>query len=440
MQTAQEFKTPNVNTEKEDPQRIGKNIVARGHKVIRGEGTSASGIRLQELIFKQAEDEGIKELDTCEECGHLVLPGVAECPFCGDMDGEDPAEAEAAPESGTSAVSEPEPAPEPEAAPAAKNSPKKKTVAKKTGKKKTGKKKTKAKAATSPSAGKKKKPKTKVTAAKPAKRKKTLETPESKPAKRTRKGLTLVSSRTDAQEPEIQTIEMLDKEVAEVHEGLKASAASMWDVGCKLINIREKGLHTLRKDDNGGVLHKTWKAFLATEIKMDRSFAHKLIDVVGEYSKEDVQTIGVTKLYPLLALKPEPREALTEKARQGATRREISEEVEKLGDGARIKATVRRSNKLEEAQAPEQSEPEEPDEEQEDEDEEIESPHFDEDSILDDRSVDVMCGESPFTAVLPSGLKATEIVFGGNRITYLLETNAKSEVTIRIVTTSVDDD
>lgn len=120
----------------------------------------------------------------------------------------------------------------------------------------------------------------------------------------------------------------LDKAVHDV-EKLKGSAAeSFWELGKKIVEIDEKQLWKLRVTDKGAPAYKGFDAFVTAELKMSPAHAYNAMECARGYeTAAEVRALGHTKAVLVLKAAPEDRPALAEKAKAGASKREIAKGV-----------------------------------------------------------------------------------------------------------------
>ena len=262
-----------INLKKVKPQYV--------EKYLKHLGLETTGTLEEQTKRLEDSQAGIRAVVKCDVCDGVSDESYEECPFCGDDEADGPLAKAEAPK-------------------AAKKSAGKKKTAKKESKKATK--------ASSP----------KKTAAKKADKKSTK------------------LAKVDATATEVLDVARLDDEVQKIKLAQEAGMQSIYEVGKHLLFIRRSGLHTQRLDEKGKPLYTTWSDFVRTELGMSRSYASKIMDAVDGFAEEDVKAIGVGKLWLLIGLKDQTdKDALLEKARGGATRKELQQHVDELGDKAR---------------------------------------------------------------------------------------------------------
>lgn len=169
---------------------------------------------------------------------------------------------------------------------------------------------------------------------KTAKKKAVKKTAKKKVVKKTAKKKN--TAVTAAASGEVQDVSMLDESLERLHNAERAGVRSVWEMGKELNLMREKSLYTLRTDKTTGApLYSSWKEFVEGELNITRPYASKIMLATANFSEKEVIKIGVSKLYLLVGLKEERRAPLLEKVNAGATRREISDEVARIGSSGR---------------------------------------------------------------------------------------------------------
>jgi len=123
----------------------------------------------------------------------------------------------------------------------------------------------------------------------------------------------------------------LDKAIADVQRLKAESVVSYFELGQKIRDINTEQLWKLRKDDEGKQRYKSFDAFVHHELKMSPQHAYNAIDCAKNYgSAEEIRELGGTsKAVLILKAAPEDREKLKEKAKAGATKRELAKDVAK---------------------------------------------------------------------------------------------------------------
>ena len=129
---------------------------------------------------------------------------------------------------------------------------------------------------------------------------------------------------------EVLTQDDLDQNVNEINVLKTRIAENYYELGVALRNNEEKCLWALRKKPSGEPKYKNFEAWVRNEVKMGRTQAMKCISVVEHFTEEDVKRIGHTKLAIALQVPQQYREAIVERAEQGASKRELEQAVAEI--------------------------------------------------------------------------------------------------------------
>ena len=127
-----------------------------------------------------------------------------------------------------------------------------------------------------------------------------------------------------------QTVKDLDKAIAEVRRLGGERAASHFELGRKILEINESKLWKLRMGEDGKTpLYKSFEAFVHHELSMSPSHAYNAIECAKNYASADEirQLGGTSNAVLILKAAPADRPRLVEKAKSGATKREMAKEV-----------------------------------------------------------------------------------------------------------------
>jgi len=126
---------------------------------------------------------------------------------------------------------------------------------------------------------------------------------------------------------ELATIADLDESVKKIAELKSSAAGSIWELGQAIRHNFERELWKLRMK-GGKVAHTNYKKFCTDELDMSHTMAFNLMEVARQFSKQDIESVGVTKLSILARVEdPKKRAELLAAAKGGATVREIDEKV-----------------------------------------------------------------------------------------------------------------
>jgi len=123
----------------------------------------------------------------------------------------------------------------------------------------------------------------------------------------------------------------LDKAVADVKRLLSDSHERYYEFAQKVLEIQTKQLWKLRRGDDGKAQkYKSWESFVLAELGMSVAHAWNAIETANHYkSAAEINEVGgKTKAALLLRVVPQEREKLKEKAKAGATKRELQKAVD----------------------------------------------------------------------------------------------------------------
>lgn len=111
---------------------------------------------------------------------------------------------------------------------------------------------------------------------------------------------------------------------------LKLDAAkNIWELGHEVKKNYDSELWKCRKTDKGQIAYRNWKQFCTGELGMSATHAYNLMNIAAAFTREQIASLGATKLGVALQL-PEPmRSKLVEMAEKGATVRELQEAAPK---------------------------------------------------------------------------------------------------------------
>jgi hypothetical protein len=165
---------------------------------------------------------------------------------------------------------------------------------------------------------------------------------------------------------QLQTVDDLDKSVAEIKAKQDATVATMWDLAGAIAHNFEHELWRLRRDENGAPVYGNVKEFWEAELGFGRAYCYGLMDVRRNFTETDMKQIGPTKLRTVLrAPEGKERKKLLEQARKGASKADLEEIVKKAKAKARkandkpaatAKNTTTSGKKLTVARRPERNE------------------------------------------------------------------------------------
>jgi hypothetical protein len=176
------------------------------------------------------------------------------------------------------------------------------------------------------------------------KSKRTKLPPEQQPTKALAK---VVEHGSAAVDPKLKEKD-LDKAVKNVQRHYLTAARSLWDMGNEIRDIFDRQLWRLRKGDDGEPQYKEWNKFVTNELtkaaggQMTVQYAYMLMAVSKNFTEEEVQTHGVSKLHVLVSLKPEDKaKILNEMNYQSTTRTQVREHARELQSGTPAESRAR---------------------------------------------------------------------------------------------------
>lgn len=122
----------------------------------------------------------------------------------------------------------------------------------------------------------------------------------------------------------------LDQAIERIREARRGSIVAEWVVVETLAQISKKDLWKQRTTAEGKVAYKTFEAFTRAELGIGRKYAEDVLRMYSLFAKEDVEQLGTGKLSIIMRVQPEEHARLLEKAKKGASKREIEEEASSL--------------------------------------------------------------------------------------------------------------
>lgn len=297
-----------------DESIMSKAIVKEGIEV----PDNAGKPEMVECLIKHFRKNHVPEKLAKCDCGGVFPAAFAECPYCGDIDGDANEDYKGKPEvvkpDPKAKKKEPEvkPEPEPEVKPEAETKKPKEP----------------------------KEPKPEVVDVKPEPE------PEVKPEAKTKK--------PKEPKPEVKAPEAAEKKpVAEIVVAAKDplaglssrdlddataevlrlkgnSSFSMWELGCKLREIHERQLWKLRMSDDGKPRYKSFESYCSEEVRMSGTACYSMIKIAEHYTAEQVRALGTSKLNLILKAPEEDREELERRAAGGESKEALRKQVAKL--------------------------------------------------------------------------------------------------------------
>jgi hypothetical protein len=119
----------------------------------------------------------------------------------------------------------------------------------------------------------------------------------------------------------------LDTAVKHVIQLKSDASVSYWELGGAILEINEKGLWKLRLGENGKARYSGFDAFCHHELNMSVTNAFNMMACARDYTREDVAAMGKSKAVLILKAAPEDRKELQEKAKKGASFRDVEKGV-----------------------------------------------------------------------------------------------------------------
>lgn len=123
----------------------------------------------------------------------------------------------------------------------------------------------------------------------------------------------------------------LDAAVAQIGELMHSAADRLWELGAAVKDVFDRTLWSMRKTDDGAARYKSWGQFCETELGISHGYSLKLMDVASVFSREQVRTIGASKLYITLQVPKAERDKLLGAAEAGASKRDLEKLAQEVG-------------------------------------------------------------------------------------------------------------
>jgi len=123
----------------------------------------------------------------------------------------------------------------------------------------------------------------------------------------------------------------LDTSVARVQALKSESAGSLWELGSEIKKLHDTDLWKQRTTEKGAPKWRSWGQFCEAELGISPQYAYKLMDVAEVYSREQVRTLGATKLHITLQVPKEHRARLLAEAEKGKSVSELRAEATTIG-------------------------------------------------------------------------------------------------------------
>mgnify|MGYP001577191720 CR=1 FL=1 len=140
--------------------------------------------------------------------------------------------------------------------------------------------------------------------------------------------------------PEVISQDSLDQNVQLIHNLKSSMADNYYALGLALRDNYEKCLWALRKKASGEGKYKNFEAWARNEVKLGRTQTMKCIEVVENFTEEEVRRIGHSKLAIALQVPQTKRAELLEAAEAGASKRELEAAVAEMKGKIKESVTV----------------------------------------------------------------------------------------------------
>lgn len=118
----------------------------------------------------------------------------------------------------------------------------------------------------------------------------------------------------------------LDKVLEELAQCARVHRSNIYRTGCLLRRIRDEELWQQRVDGEGKQLYSGYLEFVKVEVKIKRAWASRLVSLVEQFSEQQFEEWGATRLYLSSKLPVDERQKALE-AGKGQSTREFEETV-----------------------------------------------------------------------------------------------------------------
>tara|TARA_Y100000034_G_scaffold94428_1_gene114418 strand:- start:1511 stop:2407 length:897 start_codon:yes stop_codon:yes gene_type:complete len=122
----------------------------------------------------------------------------------------------------------------------------------------------------------------------------------------------------------------LDESVTGILKLKVAVVCCYWELGRAIKENFDRELWKQRRNADGSIQHRDFKAFCRTELNMSHPHAYKLMAVASAYSRNQVEKLGTSKLHIVLKVPEAQQGKLLEAAEGGASKRELLDKAKKL--------------------------------------------------------------------------------------------------------------
>jgi hypothetical protein len=134
------------------------------------------------------------------------------------------------------------------------------------------------------------------------------------------------------------TVQNLDEAVTDVKQLAQNAHVSAWKLGDRLKSIYDAHLWKARLADDGKTqAYKTYDQFLKAELGFGKKYAFVLMKVSGRFTESQVQELGPSKLHLVLEAPKEMQAELLEKAKKGASKKQLERELPRVRDPKKTK-------------------------------------------------------------------------------------------------------
>ncbi|MDE2106023.1 MAG: hypothetical protein KGL39_52860 [Patescibacteria group bacterium] len=144
----------------------------------------------------------------------------------------------------------------------------------------------------------------------------------------------------EAKEIEVLTSETLDENVARIKVLKESMVDGYYELGQALAENETKGLWKLRTNGGGAPKYRTFADWSRAETGLGRTQVWKCISVAKNFTAEQVREIGHTKLAIALQVPSQNRAELLEKAKAGASKRELEQVAAEIKENDKPEVTV----------------------------------------------------------------------------------------------------
>lgn len=131
-------------------------------------------------------------------------------------------------------------------------------------------------------------------------------------------------------EEAIEKSKALERSIKKVRELTMNIERSIWDLGIEIARVHDEELWKARLIDGLYPQFRTWKDFCAAVLQMSHTHAYKLMENAKLFTREQVATIGTTKLTMIVRAPFVHRDRLLHMAERGCSSRELENEVVRL--------------------------------------------------------------------------------------------------------------